>query len=223
MRALILAAVAMAGCATYTREVTPWFRVEHHEPFMDQPVRIGDRAHDIAFARRDGKWVQIASGFVHAIPARDKRLVVFSEGFTWFAARESGEITELPRECSFPALHPTRPVIYCARCATMDPPRTGNCTGAVVSQLDASGNVTSELRSEGPELKKSWSVWPVALLPDDTVILTTHEACRLLAVGPGGVRVLADAPKKRECSRFRNWTDVLVPLDAVPLVTFTDW
>ena len=211
--ALLLGAAAVS--CTSTRQVTPWFRVERHRPLMDQPVLIGEETHEVAWLRTGGRWVQVADGRVFATPARDGSAVLFRKGVEWQVARATGEVAPLAVQCSFPALHPNRPAVYCAACEqqALLPPR---CRGTAVSELDFSGRVTGVWKGTEPE--GADGVTLVGVLPDESVVLAAEWACRLFAVGPDGSKLLSSTPR-RDCGRFDAWTDVLTPLGAVRLVT----
>lgn len=211
----LLAVPALAACTT-TTQLTPWFRVESHRPLLDQPVEIGGAAHDVAWMRIGGQWVQVADGKPFATRARDGRAVLFRRAGRWQIARESGEIAALEASCAFPALHPTTAAVYCARCANQ--PIASDCRGAVLTEMDLSGRVVRELRTPEPTAAGAFGLGLLAALPDGTIVLSTAGACRLFAVSGGGTRVLADRSPRARCDRFDDWSADLGSLEAVPLV-----
>jgi hypothetical protein len=213
--ALLLGAAAVS-CTT-SRQVTPWFRVDLYRPFMDQPVLIGEQPHETAFVRRGDRWVQVSDGRVFATPTSDGRAVLFAAGLEWRVARDTGEIAPLEVDCSFPALHPTKPLVYCARCAN-EPPM-GRCKGTNVAELDLSGKVVRAWTSPEPTDDGTWTFWLVGVLADESVVLAVYGGCTMLAVGPGGTTRLGSGPKtKAGCAHHALWGDALRSRNAVPLV-----
>lgn len=214
----VLLVAAVTSACSRTVHVTPWFRLDAYEPLMDQPFRIGDEARVIAWMKKDGQWVEVSKGGrVFATPSRDGGAVLFHGKGGWMIARERGDLSSLAVQCSFPALHPTKPLVYCARCANAH--AAGNCVGMNVTELDLSGKVTRAWTSAEPTLPRSWSVWPVGVLPDESIAVAVSGTCRLLSVGPSGTTALALRPNARECTRYADWRELLESLNAAPLVT----
>lgn len=212
---LALLGAATASCAS-TKDVTPWFRVEHRRPVLDQPFLVGQAEHDVAWMRVDGRWVRVAEGDTFATGARDGKTVLFLDRGRWKLAREGGEIAPLGASCAFPSFHPMRPVIYCASCATG--PDGRECLGTLVAELDLAGRVTREWTSPEPASPGAGWVTPVGVLPDGALVISTFRDCRLFAVGADASRVLASRARGRDCDSFPSWAGVLEPLGAEPLV-----
>lgn len=212
--AVLLIGLAISSC-TCTRDVTPWFRVEMHRPLIDQPVQIGPRAHAVAWMRIAGKWVRVGEGRILATRAHGA--VLFFGERAWKIARKTGELAPLEVQCTFPAIHPSKPIVYCAECTKVD--ASGDCHGSTVTELDLDGRVIRAYKGAEPSIPGGYGLTLVGLLEDGSVVLSTRGRCQLFAVGPGGSTRFDVQPDQPGCHWLRDWNTALSQVGAERLVS----